>query len=27
VRSYCHPGPLPIRAAEVHRTILEWSPA
>jgi 2-oxoglutarate ferredoxin oxidoreductase subunit alpha len=25
VRSYCHPGPLPIRPAEVHRTIVEWS--
>jgi 2-oxoglutarate ferredoxin oxidoreductase subunit alpha len=27
VRSYCHPGPLPIRPAEVHRQIVEWSRA
>ena len=27
VRSYCHPGPLPIRAAEVHRVIVQWSQA
>ena len=27
VRSFCHPGPLPIRPAEVHRTIVEWSRA
>ena len=27
VRSYCHPGPLPIRAAEVHRVVVEWSKA
>jgi 2-oxoglutarate ferredoxin oxidoreductase subunit alpha len=25
VRSYCHPGPLPIRPAEVLRVITEWS--
>ena len=25
VRSYCHPGPLPIRPAEVHRAVTEWS--
>ena len=27
VRSYCRAGPLPIRPAEVHRTIVEWSRA
>ena len=27
VRSFCHPGPLPIRPAEVHRTIVDWSRA
>ncbi len=27
VRSYCHPGPLPIRPAEIHRTLLQWSRA
>jgi len=27
VRSYCHPGPLPIRPAEVLRTITQWSRA
>jgi 2-oxoglutarate ferredoxin oxidoreductase subunit alpha len=27
VRSYCHPGPLPIRPAEILRVITEWSRA
>ncbi|HPU54426.1 MAG TPA: 2-oxoacid:acceptor oxidoreductase subunit alpha [Burkholderiaceae bacterium] len=27
VRSYCHPGPLPIRPAEIHQTLLQWSRA
>lgn len=27
VRSYCHPGPLPIRPAEVLAKIVEWSRA
>ena len=27
VRSYRHPGPLPIRPEEVHRQITEWSRA
>ncbi len=27
VRSYCHPGPLPIRPAEILRAITEWSRA
>jgi 2-oxoglutarate ferredoxin oxidoreductase subunit alpha len=27
VRSYRHPGPLPVRPEEVHRQIMEWSAA
>jgi 2-oxoglutarate ferredoxin oxidoreductase subunit alpha len=27
VRSFRHPGPLPVRPVEVHRTIMEWSRA
>jgi len=27
VRSYCHPGPLAIRPAEVLKAITQWSPA
>jgi 2-oxoglutarate ferredoxin oxidoreductase subunit alpha len=27
VRSYCRPGPLPIRPAEVHRQLLNWGHA
>ncbi|HEY5633668.1 MAG TPA: 2-oxoacid:acceptor oxidoreductase subunit alpha [Burkholderiaceae bacterium] len=25
VRSYCHPGPLPIRPSEVYQALTEWS--
>ncbi|MCL4748306.1 MAG: 2-oxoacid:acceptor oxidoreductase subunit alpha [Burkholderiaceae bacterium] len=25
LRSFCHPGPLPIRPAEVYRAVTEWS--
>jgi 2-oxoglutarate ferredoxin oxidoreductase subunit alpha len=27
VRSYCHPGPLPIRPAEVYREVVQWGRA
>jgi len=27
VRSFCHPGPLPMRPAEIHQQITEWSRA
>jgi 2-oxoglutarate ferredoxin oxidoreductase subunit alpha len=25
VRSFCHPGPLPMRSDEIHQQITQWS--